>query len=45
MTNETNIAPVMPRLNEAAPAFDAPTTHGRKTLEDYRAPAWTTEAG
>lgn len=25
-----------PRLNEAAPAFDAPTTHGRKTLEDYR---------
>jgi len=26
----------MPRLNEPAPAFDAPTTHGRKTLEDYR---------
>ena len=24
------------RLNEPAPAFDAPTTHGRKTLEDYR---------
>lgn len=26
----------MPRLNEAAPAFDAPTTDGRKTLEDYK---------
>ena len=26
----------MPRLNEPAPAFDAPTTYGRKTLEDYR---------
>jgi peroxiredoxin (alkyl hydroperoxide reductase subunit C) len=25
-----------PRLNEPAPAFDAPTTDGRKTLEDYR---------
>jgi peroxiredoxin (alkyl hydroperoxide reductase subunit C) len=36
MTNESNITPAMPRLNEAAPAFDAPTTHGRKTLEDYR---------
>ncbi|AFL75220.1 peroxiredoxin [Thiocystis violascens] len=36
MTNESNVAPAMPRLNEAAPAFDAPTTHGRKTLEDYR---------
>lgn len=24
------------RLNEPAPAFDAPTTHGRKRLEDYR---------
>jgi len=36
MTTETNLAPVMPRLNEPAPAFDAPTTHGRKTLEDYR---------
>ncbi|AUB82848.1 peroxiredoxin [Candidatus Thiodictyon syntrophicum] len=35
MTTETNLAPVMPRLNEPAPAFDAPTTHGRKTLEDY----------
>lgn len=36
MTNETHSAPAMPRLNEPAPAFDAPTTHGRKTLEDYR---------
>ncbi|MFB1486380.1 MULTISPECIES: peroxiredoxin [unclassified Thiocapsa] len=36
MTNETMTAPAMPRLNEPAPAFDAPTTHGRKTLEDYR---------
>jgi len=26
----------MPRLNEPAPAFDAPTTHGQKKLEDYR---------
>ena len=30
------IQPLGPRLNEAAPAFDAPTTHGRKTLADYR---------
>lgn len=35
MTIESNV-PVMPRLNEPAPAFDAPTTHGRMTLEDYR---------
>ena len=33
-TNETNTAPVMPRLNELAPAFAAPTTYGRKTLQD-----------
>ena len=26
----------MPRLNETAPAFQAPTTHGEKSLEDYR---------
>ena len=26
----------MPRINEPAPAFDALTTDGRKTLEDYR---------
>ena len=34
----TDTTPVtgMPRINEPAPAFDAPTTHGRKTLADYR---------
>ena len=26
----------LPRLNEAAPAFRAPTTHGERSLEDYR---------
>jgi len=26
----------LPRINEPAPVFDALTTHGRKTLEDYR---------
>jgi peroxiredoxin (alkyl hydroperoxide reductase subunit C) len=26
----------LPRLNEAAPDFDALTTHGRKSLADYR---------
>ena len=26
----------LPRLNEAAPAFNASTTHGRKSLADYR---------
>ncbi len=36
MNTDTPTAPAMPRLNEPAPAFDAPTTHGRKTLEDYR---------
>jgi peroxiredoxin (alkyl hydroperoxide reductase subunit C) len=25
-----------PQLNKPAPAFDAPTTHGNKTLEDYK---------
>jgi len=33
-TNET--VATMPRINEPAPAFDAPTTHGNKTLEDYK---------
>ena len=37
MTNETiQQAPALPRLNEPAPAFEAPTTDGVKTLEDYR---------
>jgi peroxiredoxin (alkyl hydroperoxide reductase subunit C) len=32
----TQNVPSMPRLNEPAPAFEAPTTHGVKKLEDYR---------
>jgi len=41
MTNETqnNVAQevvAFPQLNKPAPAFDAPTTHGNKTLEDYK---------
>ncbi len=37
MTNETiQQAPALPRLNEPAPAFEAPTTDGVKKLEDYR---------
>lgn len=36
MENQSTVHPGMPRLNEPAPAFDAPTTHGRKKLEDYR---------
>ncbi|HEY9148472.1 MAG TPA: peroxiredoxin [Gammaproteobacteria bacterium] len=31
-----NTAPAMPRMNEPAPAFEAPTTHGVKKLEDYK---------
>jgi peroxiredoxin (alkyl hydroperoxide reductase subunit C) len=34
MTETTSVS--MPRLNEPAPNFSAPTTHGVKTLEDYR---------
>ncbi|MEE4121030.1 MAG: peroxiredoxin [Paracoccaceae bacterium] len=34
MTDQTPIP--MPRLNERAPDFDAPTTHGPRTLSDYR---------
>ncbi len=33
---ETDQAAVFPRLNEPAPAFSANTTHGPKSLEDYR---------
>jgi peroxiredoxin (alkyl hydroperoxide reductase subunit C) len=33
--NNNEIA-VMPRINEPAPAFEARTTHGVKTLEDYK---------
>jgi peroxiredoxin (alkyl hydroperoxide reductase subunit C) len=36
METMTQSAPAMPRLNEPAPAFEAPTTHGVKRLEDYR---------
>ncbi len=33
----TDMTPIpMPRLNEKAPDFDAPTTHGQKKLADYR---------
>lgn len=35
-TNTVEQAPGLPRLNEPAPAFDALTTHGRKTLADYK---------
>jgi peroxiredoxin (alkyl hydroperoxide reductase subunit C) len=31
-----NAVPSMPRMNEPAPAFEAPTTHGVKKLEDYK---------
>ncbi len=37
MTHDENTtAPTMPRLNEPAPAFNAKTTHGVKTNEDYK---------
>ena len=37
MENATENATIgMPRLNEPAPTFEAPTTHGLKRLEDYR---------
>ncbi len=39
MTNQIQdqqVTAAMPRLNEPAPAFEAPTTHGVKRLEDYR---------
>ncbi|MCB1214139.1 MAG: peroxiredoxin [Deltaproteobacteria bacterium] len=35
MTEENTMA-TMPRLNEAAPSFEAPTTHGPKKLSDYK---------
>jgi peroxiredoxin (alkyl hydroperoxide reductase subunit C) len=34
MTTETQLT--FPRLNEPAPDFNAPTTHGQKALADYR---------
>ncbi|EGI54364.1 redoxin family protein [Sphingomonas sp. S17] len=29
-------APSMPRINEPAPAFEAKTTHGERSLDDYK---------
>jgi peroxiredoxin (alkyl hydroperoxide reductase subunit C) len=34
--SEMNTSPVMPRLNEAAPDFEAKTTHGIRKLADYK---------
>lgn len=36
MDSENTNVVGLPRLGEAAPAFDAETTHGRLTLEDYK---------
>ncbi len=36
MSQEQTTTPAMPRLNEPAPAFNAKTTHGVKTNEDYK---------
>jgi peroxiredoxin (alkyl hydroperoxide reductase subunit C) len=36
MDNSVNTAPSMPRLNERAPEFKATTTHGEKSLDDYK---------
>lgn len=35
METEINVVPSMPRINEAAPGFEARTTHGVRKLEDY----------
>ncbi len=36
MSDMNAVVPAMPRLYEAAPDFEAKTTHGVKRLEDYR---------
>ena len=36
MSEEANTAPRMPGLNQPAPDFTAPTTHGPKSLSDYK---------
>jgi len=36
MNEETNEKQNFPRLNEPAPDFTAPTTHGQKSLSDYK---------
>jgi len=33
---EIQTRPSMPRINDPAPAFNAPTTHGPRSLEDYK---------
>ncbi|WP_321394876.1 peroxiredoxin [Emcibacter sp.] len=33
---QENVRPAMPELNKRAPNFDAKTTHGPKTLDDYK---------
>ena len=33
---QEKIRPAMPELNKPAPQFDAKTTHGQKTLDDYK---------
>ena len=35
-TTENQMVPNFPQLNKPAPDFDAPTTHGQKTLSDYK---------
>ncbi|HKJ77285.1 MAG TPA: peroxiredoxin [Gammaproteobacteria bacterium] len=35
-SNVESTAAAMPRLNERAPEFEAPTTHGTKKLSDYK---------
>lgn len=36
MSNDVTTAPRMPGLNQPAPDFKAPTTHGEKSLSDYK---------
>ena len=36
MTDQPDSRPSMPRINEPAPAFKARTTHGERSLDDYR---------
>lgn len=36
MTDQADSRPSMPRINEPAPAFKARTTHGERSLDDYK---------
>ena len=36
MTDQPDSRPSMPRINEPAPAFKARTTHGERSLDDYK---------